>query len=69
MRDPETVLRVLAEAISDVSHLHLRAPGVTGAVLRHVAVHRDAGDDLTLGEISVTVSEDAASAEPAARRL
>lgn len=69
MSDPDGVLRVLAEAISDVSHLHLRAPGVTGATLRHVAVRRDAGDDLTLGEISVTVSEDAASAEPAARRL
>jgi hypothetical protein len=69
MPDPEAVLAVLAEAISDVSHLHLRAPGVTGAVLRHVTVRRDSGDDLTLGEISVTVSADAASAEPAARRL
>ncbi len=68
-RDPDAELGVLAEAISDISHLHLRAPGVTGAVLRHVAVRRDAGDDLTLGEISVTVSQDAASAEPAARRL
>lgn len=69
MPDPDGVLAVLARAISDVSHLHLRAPGVTGAVLRHVTVHRDAGDDLTLDEISVTVSEEAASAEPAARRL
>ena len=69
MPDPEGVLAVLARAISDVSHLHLRAPGVTAAVLRHVTVHRDAGDDLTLGEISVTVSEDAVRAEPAARRL
>ncbi len=67
--DPEGALAVLARVVSDVSHLHLRAPGVTGAVLRHVAVNRDAGDDLTLGEISVTVSEDAATAEPAARRL
>jgi succinyl-CoA synthetase alpha subunit/GNAT superfamily N-acetyltransferase len=69
MSDPDAVLAVLAETISDISHLHLRAPGVTGAVLRHVNVRRDAGDDLTLGEISVTVSEDAAIAEPAARRL
>lgn len=67
--DADAVLAVLARAVSDISHLHLRAPGVTGAVLRHVTVHRDAGDDLTLGEISVTVSEDAVSAEPAARRL
>ncbi len=60
---------MLAEAISDISHLHLRAPGITGAVLRHVIVRHGADDELTLGEISVTVSEDAASAEPAARRL
>jgi acyl-CoA synthetase (NDP forming)/GNAT superfamily N-acetyltransferase len=69
MSDPAATLAVLARAISDVSNLHLRAPGVTGAVLRHVTVRRDGGDDLTLGEISVTVSEDAVSAEPAARRL
>jgi acyl-CoA synthetase (NDP forming)/GNAT superfamily N-acetyltransferase len=69
MTDPVQARAVLAQAISDVSHLHLRAPGVTGAVLRQVSARRDAGDDLTLGEISVTVSADAASAEPAARRL
>jgi acyl-CoA synthetase (NDP forming)/GNAT superfamily N-acetyltransferase len=69
MEEPDAAMAVLARVISDVSHLHLRAPGVTGAVLRHVTVRRDAGDDLTLGEISVTVSEAAATAEPAARRL
>ena len=69
MEEPDAAMAVLARVISDVSHLHLRAPGVTGAVLRHVTVRRDAGDDLTVGEISVTVSEAAATAEPAARRL
>jgi hypothetical protein len=67
--DPEGTLALLSKAVSDVSHLHLRVPGVTGAVLRHATVRRDAGDDVTLGEVSVTVSEDAATVEPTARRL
>ena len=33
--DPAGSSTLLARAISDVSHLHLRVPGVTGAVLRH----------------------------------
>jgi acyl-CoA synthetase (NDP forming)/GNAT superfamily N-acetyltransferase len=67
--DADAVLSVLAAAISDVSHLHLRAPGVTGAVLRHSTVRPSDRDELSVGDVAVTLGEQAAVVEPAARRL
>ena len=57
----------LARAISDVSCLHVRRAGVTRADLRHVVWGEDG--DLTVGDISVTVSGSAMVADPAARRM
>jgi hypothetical protein len=62
----EGELALLAQAVSDTSHLHLRAPGVRGAVLRHVTVTE--GGDVAVGDARLTISESAAEA-PTARRL
>lgn len=63
----DSVLEGLARAISDVSHLHQRAPGVREATLRHAT--RRASGDVTVGEITVVVGQTAAAADPTARRL
>jgi hypothetical protein len=62
----EDILRLLSAAVSDVSRLHLRVPGVRAASLRHATV---SGEDLLVGEAAITVGPDASVAEPAARRL
>ncbi len=60
-------LRRLANLISDVSHLHLRAPGVRGAELRRTRLIE--GDAVAVGEVTVEVGEPVGEAWPAARRL
>ena len=62
----ETLER-LATAVSDVSHLHLRAPGVRAALLRQARVKEDG--DVAAGEITVQVGDPVGSATPTARRL
>jgi acyl-CoA synthetase (NDP forming) len=64
--DPGT-LEALAVLVSDVSALHLRAPGVTSATLRHAWVGD--GGDVSVGRISVVVSGSAIVSDPAARRI
>lgn len=65
--DAERALSILAQAVSDVSSLHLRAPGVRAAILRHAAP--GATGDVELGEISIVVANAVVPTDPAARRL
>ncbi len=65
--DDEATLRRLATAVSDLSHLHLRAPGVRGALLRQARVNEDG--DVAAGEISIDVGDPVNSSAPTARRL
>ena len=57
----------LAQAVSDISCLHIRRAGVTHADLRHVLPGEDG--DVTVGDLSVTVSDSAKVADPTARRM
>jgi len=63
----EEALTSLAHAVSGLSCLHVRRRGITHADLRHASVGE--GGNLTVGDISVTVSAAAIVADPAARRM
>jgi hypothetical protein len=65
--DAAATLNLLAQAVSDVSHLHLRAPGVREATLRHASA--GPGGALAVGEITVTATHDPSVPEPSVRRL
>jgi hypothetical protein len=60
-------LHRLATAVSDLSHLHQRAPGVRGALLRQARVNEDG--DVAAGVITVMVGDPVSTSAPTARRL
>ena len=65
--DPESDRAALAQAVSDVSHLHLRVPGVRGVALRHATIR--GGGDLVPGDVSVELGDPLDERDLGARRL